>query len=276
MRPATSPPGGGANCSDTKRWLVVIGVQASITQSAGQLSLSLLFPSSHVSPALTVLLPQSGGCVVELVEVLVLVLVVVGSGAVVVGPCVLEVVDVVVGTVVLEVDDVVVVVGAADVVVDGAIVLEVDDVVVVVGAADVVVVDGAIVQEVDDVVVDGAADVVVDGTVVLDVDDVVVVDGDGTSTAHVTPDAIGLPSVSAASSTRHGNSPAAIAAAPSQLSKWTLKSSPSRGEPGAPSTTILRAWSKSFGLSVEPKGLSVKVPAGIEAPLPGMETLPSG
>jgi hypothetical protein len=38
--PATSPPGGGSKRSDTKRWVVVSGVHASIRQSAGHASLS--------------------------------------------------------------------------------------------------------------------------------------------------------------------------------------------------------------------------------------------
>jgi hypothetical protein len=136
--------------------VVVFGVQASITQSAGQLSLSLLFPSSHVSPAFTVPLPQSGGCVVVVVEVEVLVLVV-GTAAVVVGPCVLELVDVddvVVGTVVLEVDELVVVVSPTVVVVTvvdvgdvATVVLELDDDVVdVVTRTLVLLVDGVAVE----------------------------------------------------------------------------------------------------------------------------------
>jgi hypothetical protein len=47
--------------------------QVAMTQLAGQPSLLLLFPSSHVSPALSAPLPQSGGMIV-----LVVVLVVVG------------------------------------------------------------------------------------------------------------------------------------------------------------------------------------------------------
>jgi len=95
--------------------------------------LSLLLPSSHVSPELTVLLPQSGGCVVVLVDVVVLMLVV--EDDVVDGPAIVEVVVEMVGMldvlllvlVLLDVEDVEVA--------DAPVVLELDEVVVVVGAA---------------------------------------------------------------------------------------------------------------------------------------------
>src|SRR5262245_38420080 len=71
-----------------------------MTQSAGQASLSLLLPSSQVSPAFFVPLPQSGGCVVELVDVVVLLLVV-EDDEVVDGPALVD--DVVVRSGVLDV-----------------------------------------------------------------------------------------------------------------------------------------------------------------------------
>jgi hypothetical protein len=68
---ATSRPEGGANDTVTVR-VVVPAVHGSMRQSEGQESLSLVLPSSHVSPALTTPsphVPPGSVLLVELVEV---------------------------------------------------------------------------------------------------------------------------------------------------------------------------------------------------------------
>jgi hypothetical protein len=158
--PATRPPGGGANCSDTNRCVVVTGVHASIRQSAGQLSLSSWFESSHVSPVWTVPLPQLIGNVVEEVDVLVLLLVV-------------DEVDVVVGPALVEV---VVISGALEVVVLLLVELDVLAVVDVPGLRVVVVLEDVL-DVVLSVVVDDVLDVVVtEAALVLVVDEATVVE----------------------------------------------------------------------------------------------------
>ena len=158
----------------------MIGVQASIRQSAGQASLSSWFESSQVSPVWVVPLPQLTGNVVELVEVLVLLLVVDDVDDMV-GP-VLDVVVVSFGSVVvllveLEVLAVVDGIGLLVLVDDVLLLVELEVLTVVDAPGLLVLVDVLLLVEVELLldVVDGPVLVVVlvvDGTTVVEVEEV--------------------------------------------------------------------------------------------------------